>query len=234
MKFKQIAEAAVVRGLSVVPLSPKEKKPFLPNWPHLATKDAAQIEKWSQAYPDANCGAVTVDTWILDVDDWNFFFEAWPFRQLPQSFTVRTGSGGLQFHFKKGDSSAASLAKKFSVGTQNIVLSPEYQKLAKYKLEIDRDAEWKIKTKAKEIDFSYKAAGVRGQITGHGFSTLIFDDLFKNGAEAKSDVIRNNVWENVVSAALNRLTPTGIVIALQARFHQDDIIGKLLATEELI
>jgi hypothetical protein len=37
-----------------------------------------------------------------------------------------------------------------------------------------------------------------------------------------------------VSAALNRLTPDGIVIALQARFHQDDVIGKLLATEEVL
>lgn len=127
-----------------------------------------------------------------------------------------------------------SLAKKFSVGCQNIVTSPEYQKLAKYKLEIDRDNEWKIRTKAKEMDFSYKASGVRGQITGHGFSVVIFDDLIKSGQEAKSDTIRTNIWENVCSAALNRLTPNGIVIALQARFHQDDTIGKLLATEEVL
>lgn len=127
-----------------------------------------------------------------------------------------------------------SLAKKFSIGCRNIVSSLEYQKLAKYKLEIDRDSEWKIRTKAKEIDFSYKASGIRGQITGHGFSTLIFDDLLKSGQDAKSDTVRNNIWENIVSVALNRLTPTGIVIALQARFHQDDTIGKLLATENVI
>jgi len=57
---------------------------------------------------------------------------------------------------------------------------------------------------------------------------------WKSGQDAKSDTVRNNIWENIVSAALNRLTPTGIVIALQARFHQDDTIGKLLATENVI
>jgi hypothetical protein len=77
------------------------------------------------------------------------------------------------------------------------------------------------------------AAGIRGQLTGHGFDTVIFDDLLKSGAEAKSEVVREGVWDGVVSAAINRLTPDGIIIALQARLHQQDTIGKLLELEHL-
>ena len=58
------------------------------------------------------------------------------------------------------------------VATQGVILDPQYQaEVAKYKLAIARDAEWKIQSKSKELDFSYKAQGIRGQLTGHGFST---------------------------------------------------------------
>src|ERR1051326_1935094 len=73
-----------------------------------------------------------------------------------------------------------SLAKKFSVACRNLVTHP---------LEQDRDAQWKIKG-LESLNFSFMAAGIRGQLTGHGFDTVIFDDLLKSGAEAKSDVVR--------------------------------------------
>jgi predicted phage terminase large subunit-like protein len=116
-----------------------------------------------------------------------------------------------------------ALAKKFSTAARGFVTHP---------LEIDRDAQWKIKG-LESLNFSYMAAGIRGQLTGHGFDTAIFDDLLKSGAEAKSDVVRDSVWDGVVSAAINRLTPDGIIVALQARLHQQDTIGKLLELEHL-
>lgn len=111
-----------------------------------------------------------------------------------------------------------NLAKKFSVACRNLCPHP---------LEIDRDAQWKIKG-LESLNYSYFASGIRGQMTGHGFDCETFDDTLKSGAEAKSDTVREGVWENVVSAAINRLSPEGIVIALQARLHQQDTIGKLL------
>jgi hypothetical protein len=105
--FKEIAEAGIARGLTVIVLKPKEKRPFLPNWQTLATRDLVQIIDWADKYPDANCGAYCSyeTTWILDIDDFNWFFENWPFKELPKTFTVRTGSGGLQFHFKHSEGS---------------------------------------------------------------------------------------------------------------------------------
>src|SRR6266498_4085145 len=116
-----------------------------------------------------------------------------------------------------------SLAKKFSVACRNLCQLP---------LEVDRDSQWKSAA-LDSLNYSYIGVGIRGQLTGHGFDTVIFDDLLKSGSEAKSDTVRETVWENVVSAAINRLTPDGIVVALQARLHQQDTIGKLLALDHL-
>ena len=124
-----------------------------------------------------------------------------------------------------------SLARKFSTACRTLILSPQYQELAPYKLAEDRGNQWKIDTPEQTLDFSYLAAGIAGQLTGFGFDVLILDDLLKSGKEAKSDTIREGVWDNVASAAINRLSPNGIVIACQARLHTMDTIGKLLATE---
>jgi len=116
-----------------------------------------------------------------------------------------------------------NLAKKFSTACRN---------LCRLELEVDRDAQWKVKG-LDSLNYTYLAAGIRGQLTGHGFDTLTADDLLKSGLEAKSDTVRDSVWENVVSAAINRLTPDGIIVALQARLHQQDTIGKLLELDHL-
>jgi predicted phage terminase large subunit-like protein len=116
-----------------------------------------------------------------------------------------------------------NLAKKFSSACRN---------LCKLPLEVDRDAQWKVKG-LESLNYTYMGAGIRGNITGHRFDTVMFDDLLKSGMEAKSDTVRESVWENVCSAAINRLTPDGIVIGLQARLHEQDTIGKLIGLEHL-
>jgi hypothetical protein len=116
-----------------------------------------------------------------------------------------------------------NLAKKFGTASRNLCTLP---------LEEERDSQWKVKG-LESLNYTYHAAGIRGQLTGHGFDTLILDDLLKSGAEAKSDTVRESVWDNMASAAINRLTPDGIIIALQARLHQQDTIGKLLDLEHL-
>ena len=116
-----------------------------------------------------------------------------------------------------------NLATKFSSACRNLCKMP---------LEIDRDSQWKVQG-LESLNYTYTAAGIRGQITGHGFDTLILDDLLKSGLEAKSPTVRESVWENMASAAINRLTPDGIIIALGARLHQQDVSGKLLELDHL-
>lgn len=114
-----------------------------------------------------------------------------------------------------------ALGDKFCQATSRLVSLPK---------SIDRNSEWRL-TADDSTDFNYKSTGIGGQLTGFGFNDVTFDDLFKNGQEAKSETKRNSILDGVVSAALNRLTPDGIVIAMQARLHPSDTIGWLLDTD---
>ena len=95
----------------------------------------------------------------------------------------------------------------------------------------DHTSEWKLASD-KSLDWTYRGTGINGSLAGFGYSEMSFDDLFKSGQEAKSEVKRNSIIDGVVSAAMNRLTPDGIVLATQARLHPSDTIGWLLSSED--
>ena len=103
--------------------------------------------------------------------------------------------------------------------------------LCKLPVSPDHTSEWKLASD-KGLDWTYRGTGINGSLAGFGYSEMSFDDLFKSGQEAKSEVKRNSIIDGVVSAAMNRLTPDGIVIATQARLHPSDTIGWLLSSED--
>lgn len=71
-------------------------------------------------------------------------------------------------------------------------------------------------------------AGVGGPITGRGARLLIIDDPFKNWEEAQSATRREKVWEWFRSTAYTRLEPGGSIVIVMGRWHEDDLVGKLL------
>lgn len=71
-------------------------------------------------------------------------------------------------------------------------------------------------------------AGVGGPITGKGAEILIIDDPVKNAEQANSPTFREKAKEWYKSTAYTRLTPTGKVILIQTRWHEDDLGGWLL------
>lgn len=71
-------------------------------------------------------------------------------------------------------------------------------------------------------------AGVRGGITGKGADLLIIDDYTKNAEEALSKTIRDKTWEWWQSTAYTRLQPNAVAVVIATRWHQDDLIGRLL------
>lgn len=75
-------------------------------------------------------------------------------------------------------------------------------------------------------------AGVGGALTGKGADVLIIDDPVKNAAEAGSQVMRDNVWDWWQSTARSRLQPHGAVVVVMARWHEDDLAGRLLAQND--
>lgn len=78
---------------------------------------------------------------------------------------------------------------------------------------------------------SYLAAGVGGPLTGRGFSLGIIDDPVKNMAEADSQVERDNVWAWFLSTFYTRRAPKAGLLVMATRWHEDDLIGRLLRAQ---
>lgn len=77
-----------------------------------------------------------------------------------------------------------------------------------------------------------QTAGAGGPLTGSGADVLVVDDAIKNAEEAYSDTIRNKIWDWWLSTAYSRLEPGGIAIVLHTRWHEDDLIGRLIREME--
>lgn len=75
------------------------------------------------------------------------------------------------------------------------------------------------------------SAGIGGPITGEGADLLVIDDPIKNRQEALSVRYREMVWGEWQNTLLTRLSPTGAVILTLTRWHEDDLAGRLLASE---
>ena len=71
-------------------------------------------------------------------------------------------------------------------------------------------------------------AGVGGAFMGKGGNLIIIDDPVKNAQEAMSQVMRDATWMWFESTVLTRLEPNGSIIIVMQRWHQDDLIGRIL------
>jgi predicted phage terminase large subunit-like protein len=71
-------------------------------------------------------------------------------------------------------------------------------------------------------------AGAGGAITGKGADFLLIDDVLKNAEEADSIVIREKIWDWWTTTALTRLEPNASVVVVMTRWHEDDLVGRIL------
>lgn len=77
-----------------------------------------------------------------------------------------------------------------------------------------------------------RAVGVGGGITGHGGQLILVDDPIKNREEANSATYRERVWDWWRDDLYTRLEPGGAIILIMTRWHQDDLAGRILASED--
>jgi predicted phage terminase large subunit-like protein len=77
----------------------------------------------------------------------------------------------------------------------------------------------------------YFSAGVRGPITGRRADLIIIDDPIKSWAEAESRAARDALYDWYRAELSARLKPGGRVVLIMARWHEDDLAGRLLASE---
>ncbi len=74
----------------------------------------------------------------------------------------------------------------------------------------------------------YFATGVRGPITGRRADLAIIDDPIRSLTDAESARHRNHLWEWYRSDLVTRLKPRARVVIVMARWHPDDLAGRLL------
>lgn len=79
-----------------------------------------------------------------------------------------------------------------------------------------------------------KSKGLRSGITGNPAELIIIDDPIKEKLDADSITSRDRVWDEWENALRTRLAPGGKVIVISTRWHEDDLIGRMIATEGLV
>ena len=87
-------------------------------------------------------------------------------------------------------------------------------------------ADWRVSKRG-----GMRGTGIGGLITGMGANILIIEDPIKDRNDAESDLIRRKTWDWYTSTAFTRLEKGGAVILIMTRWHDDDLAGRLLASE---
>lgn len=77
-----------------------------------------------------------------------------------------------------------------------------------------------------------RAAGVGGGITGMGGKWIVIDDPIRGREEADSVAFRERVWEWYTDDLYTRREPGAKMILILTRWHQDDLAGRILASED--
>ena len=71
---------------------------------------------------------------------------------------------------------------------------------------------------------------IGGSLTSYPVSgMMIVDDPFKDFAEARSTVERQNKWDWLVQVALRRMHPGSWLIEMATRWHDDDLTARMIA-----
>ena len=73
-----------------------------------------------------------------------------------------------------------------------------------------------------------RTAGLGGPLTGKCAYMLVLDDPVKNAESVLSQNARDRMWDWWVSVAYTRLQKGGTAIVVGTRWHEDDLIGRLI------
>lgn len=80
----------------------------------------------------------------------------------------------------------------------------------------------------RQVTGGMRSAGIGSGITGRPMHLGIIDDPFKDNVQAMSAAYRQRVWDWYESAFLSRWQPTTVQVIVHTRWHEDDLIGRLL------
>jgi predicted phage terminase large subunit-like protein len=76
------------------------------------------------------------------------------------------------------------------------------------------------------------AAGIGGAITGRRANVGLIDDPFKSADDAHSEKTRESVWSFWTTVMRTRLIPGSPAVVIQTRWHEEDLIGRLMTQDD--
>lgn len=121
------------------------------------------------------------------------------------------------------------------VGAYNQILANKFsrksRRIAKSRLKLSRERtaveDWET-----EEGGGLRAVGVGSGVTGQGGDVILIDDPVKNRKEAESPAYREMVWEWYTDDLYTRAEPGAAIILIMTRWHDDDLAGRILASED--
>ena len=125
-------------------------------------------------------------------------------------------------------------ASDYGEAVRDMVKSPEF-KLLFPKVIMSEDSQAKNRWNVNVGDRKrggYFAAGVGTALTGRKGDIMVIDDPFKDREDADSEIQREKVWKWYHSTFRTRLAPGGVIILVLTRWHDDDLAGRLLDTQD--
>jgi hypothetical protein len=136
--FESAARGYAERGLCMLPIQRGAKQATLKGWPEKATKDPGVLNTWfSIGAEKRNLGVLTgyrSGIIVIDVDSQNLGCEfdqlTEELGELPDTYTVKTGSGGYHFYFRYPEghevsNSVSKIGKNVDIrGNKGYVVAP--------------------------------------------------------------------------------------------------------------
>lgn len=125
---------------------------------------------------------------------------------------------------------SGDLTRDFGNKARNIVSSQEYKTI--FGMSISKKSSAKNEWDLDNEKGGYYGTGVGGAATGKGAHLFLIDDPLKNRQDANSDTIRKNIFEWYTSTAYTRLEKGGAIVIIMTRWHEDDLVGRLLEEQK--
>jgi hypothetical protein len=121
----------------------------------------------------------------------------------------------------------ADYAAKFGAKARDIIAENQDILSIRFKAKNPAQHHWEL-----EQGGICMTAGANGPITGKGANLFIIDDAIKGSEDANSITMREKTWDWYTSTAHSRIEPGGSMIVIGTRWHNEDLIGRILAKEK--
>lgn len=137
---------------------------------------------------------------------------------------------------------AATIAKDFNRDVQRIIDSPEYHSVFPDTTLNNSNVVSISEGYLRNSDVfeivghkgSLRVVGRGGALTSKTADVMIFDDLYKDASEANSPLIREGAWDWYTKVARTRLHNDSQQLIVFTRWHPEDIIGRIIESEQVI